>query len=330
MRIICTIIILFLFNSLSIAAEQKITTEEDVKRIYNSIVKIFSIVPPDARTATALGTERRGSGVIIDNKHILTIGYIVVEAETINIGLPDGKTVAGELIGYDHTSGFGILRTIGSTILTPLKLGDSDNINANEILFVMPYPDQGQPSTANAVSRRAFAGWWEYYLDKPIYTYPMNHSWAGTPLINQQGEILGIGSLFISEAMTPGFSSPGNLFVPINDLKPILTDLITNGRRTKDIKPYMGLSSDDSSGKVSVTRVNENGPAAKAGIMPNDIILSVNDQAVSNMSDFYKTAWGFGGPGTILKLDIDRNQKKLSFEITTMDRNDFFVKPKYY
>ena len=234
------------------------------------------------------------------------------------------------MVGYDHTSGFGLLRTINSTKLNPLKLGDSDEIKVDELLFVMPYPDQGQASAANAVSRRSFAGWWEYYLDKPIYTFPMNYSWAGTPLINQQGEILGIGSLFVSESLSPGVSSPGNLFVPINDLKPILKDLIDNGRRTKNIKPYMGLSSEDSTGKVSVTRVNENGPAAKAGIMPNDVILSVNGKDVRNMTEFYKTVWGLGGPGTVLKLDIDRNEQRLSFELTTMDRNDFFVKPKYY
>ena len=322
-------IIIFIFQNV-FASEKKIATEEEVKKLYESIVRIYSIVPPDARTANSLGTERRGSGVIIDDKHILTIGYIVVEADTINIGLPGGKTVPGELVGYDHTSGFGILRTINSTKLNPLKLGDSDEIKVDELLFVMPYPDQGQASAANAVSRRSFAGWWEYYLDKPIYTFPMNYSWAGTPLINQQGEILGIGSLFVSESLSPGVSSPGNLFVPINDLKPILKDLIDNGRRTKNIKPYMGLSSEDSTGKVSVTRVNENGPAAKAGIMPNDVILSVNGKDVRNMTEFYKTVWGLGGPGTVLKLDIDRNEQRLSFELTTMDRNDFFVKPKYY
>jgi serine protease Do len=268
--------------------------------------------------------------VVIDDKHILTIGYIVVEAETITISLPDGRKFPGELIGYDHTTGFGILRTIIQSNLTPLKIGDSDQLTKEDFLYVLPYLTEGRPSAVKMVSRRSFAGWWEYFLDKPIYTYPANSSFAGSALINEYGEVLGIGSLYVGDAAATGISSPGNMFVPINDLKPILDDLIENGRRTKDIKPYMGLTSSDNTGQVKITRVNDNGPAAKAGFSVNDTILAVNNEKINNIEDFYKVVWSFGGPGTKLQFDIERNQEKLNIELTTMDRNDFFVKPKYY
>jgi serine protease Do len=180
------------------------------------------------------------------------------------------------------------------------------------------------------VSRRSFVGWWEYFLDKPIYTYPANSSFAGSALINEYGEVLGIGSLYVADAAAQGMSSPGNMFVPINDLKPILDDLIKNGKRTKDIKPYMGLTPSDNSGKVTITRVNDNGPAAKAGFNKNDIILAVNNEKINSVEELYKKVWSFGGPGTKLQFEIKRNQKQLNIELTTMDRNDFFVKPKYY
>ncbi len=331
MRNIIFIFILALFSSTTLlSAPKKFTTEEDFKEIYQSIVKIESIIPEDARTAKTLGTERLGNGVIIHNNYILTIGYLVAEAETINITMPNGGKVPGELVGYDHATGFGILKTVLPKKLTGLAIGNSDQISKEEKLFVLPSLSAGMPSVANMVSRRSFAGWWEYFLDKPIYTYPMNNSFAGTPLVNEYGEIVGIGSLYVADAVLPGVVSPGNLFVPINELKPILDDLINNGKRTKNIKPYMGLTSDDSLGVVKITRVNENGPAAKAGFLENDTILTVNKKNISNIEDFYKTVWSLGGPGSKLTFQIQRGETKMDLELTTMDRNDFLSKPKYY
>ena len=329
-----SLILIFIFlistASISLSEQKKITSEEDVRRIYQSVVKIDSIVPSDARTANSLGTIRGGNGIVIDDKHILTIGYIVVEAETITITLPNGGVVPAELAGYDHTTGFGILKTILPSKLTPLQIGNSDKLNKEDLLYVLPYLTEGTPSAVKMVSRRSFTGWWEYFLDKPIYTHPMNTSFAGSALINEFGELLGIGSLYVSDAAAEGVPMPGNLFVPINDLKPILNDLIVNGKRTADVKPYMGLTSNDDAGKVMVTRVNDDGPAAKAGFKENDITLKVNKINIQDTEKFYKTVWSQGGPGTLLDFEIERNNQIISLKLTTMDRNDFFVKPKYY
>ena len=329
-----SLILIFIFlistTSISLSEQKKITSEEDVRRIYQSVVKIDSIVPSDARTANSLGTIRGGNGIVIDDKHILTIGYIVVEAETITITLPNGGVVPAELAGYDHTTGFGILKTILPSKLTPLQIGNSDKLNKEDLLYVLPYLTEGAPSAVKMVSRRSFTGWWEYFLDKPIYTHPMNTSFAGSALINEFGELLGIGSLYVADAAAEGVPMPGNLFVPINDLKPILNDLIVNGKRTADVKPYMGLTSNDDTGKVMVTRVNDDGPAAKAGFKENDIILKVNKINIQDTEKFYKTVWSQGGPGTLLDFEIERNNQIISLKLTTMDRNDFFVKPKYY
>ena len=329
-----SLILIFIFlistASISLSEQKKITSEEDVRRIYQSVVKIDSIVPSDARTANSLGTIRGGNGIVIDDKHILTIGYIVVEAETITITLPNGGVVPAELAGYDHTTGFGILKTILPSKLTPLQIGNSDKLNKEDLLYVLPYLTEGAPSAVKMVSRRSFTGWWEYFLDKPIYTHPMNTSFAGSALINEFGELLGIGSLYVSDAAAEGVPMPGNLFVPINDLKPILDDLIVNGKRTVNVKPYMGLTSNDDTGKVMVTRVNDDGPAAKAGFKENDIILKVNKINIQDTEKFYKTVWSQGGPGTLLDFEIERNNQIISLKLTTMDRNDFLVKPKYY
>ena len=317
----------FLFPNYSFS-QQKIKTSKQFEQIYKSIVEIKSYIPENARTAKSLGTERLGTGVVIDKRHILTIGYIVVESEKIDIRLPDGKTVPGKLVGYDHQTGFGILRTLVPTNLAPLRLGNSDKIKDEDLLFVMPFPTQSRGSAGKAVSRRPFTGYWEYYLEKPIYVYPMNQAWAGSPVLNDRGEILGIGSLYIADTVSPGIMSPGNMFVPINILKPILKDLIRDGRRTKNINPYLGLSADDLTGVLNVSRVSKNGPAEQSGIQAGDLIISVNGTNVKSMEQFYKTAWKSGGPGSLVKIEVERDKKNLSFTLKSIDRMDFFIKNK--
>lgn len=320
--------IFFAFQNISISTENKLRTSEQFQKLYKSIVEIKSFIPENARTANSLGTERRGTGVAIDNKHILTIGYIVIEAEKIDISLPNGKTVPGKLVGYDHQTGFALLKTLVPAELTALKIGNSDLIKDKELLFIMPYPTHGRGSAGNAVSRRPSTFFWEYHLEKPIYVYPMNESWAGTPLINDNSEVLGIGSLYIPDSVSPGIMSPGNMFVPINILKPIMQDLIKNGRRTKNIHPYLGLSADDINGNLGISRVSKNGPAEKSGLQAGDIILTVNGKTVKTMESFYKTAWTAGGPGSIVNIKIKRDQKNMDFKVKSIDRNDFFVKNK--
>ena len=167
-------------------------------------------------------------------------------------------------------------------------------------------------------------------MEQPIYTLPMNQSWAGAPLISPNGEILGVGSLFVQDAAFPGTISPGNMFVPINLLKPILNDLIKHGRRKTDIKPYMGMSTSDSSGKVIITRVSKKGPAEKSGLKKNDVIKSVNGKHVSSVEELYKTIWSSGSFGVEINFQVIRNEKNINFKVKTVDRMEYFIKNQSY
>ena len=305
-------------------------SSQTVHRFYDSVVDIYAKVPAEYRTANSLGQERSGTGVVIDGGYILTIGYLVIEASEIKVGLPNGQVVPGMLVGYDHTTGFGLLKSVVPISVTSLTLGDSDKIQVDESLLILPSPQQGFSSLAQMVSRRPFAGWWEYYLENPIYTFPTNQAWAGAPLLNAEGKILGIGSLFVADAVSQGMMSPGNLFVPINLLKPILAELTEFGRRKTNVKPYLGLSSDDSSGQVVITRVNQGSPAVQAGILAQDIITHVNQIPVTTLKDFYEALWGSGESGSIVSLGITRGDQEISLRVQTVDRMDYFVKPKSY
>ena len=302
-------------------------TKDDPERFYQSIVSIHATIPSEARTAASLGVKREGNGVAIDEQHILTIGYIVIEAQTIDIGLADGRRLPARLVAYDHTTGFGLIKSVIPLKMTPLPLGDSDKIASGESLLILPAADRGVGSFVTSVSRRPFTGWWEYFLDNPIYTVPANPLWAGAPIINKNGEILGTGSLFVSEA-SPGLPSPGNMSVPVNLLKPILNDLIANGRRTSRVQPYIGISADDSSDQIIVTRVSADGPASKAGIRQKDVIMTVNGSLVSKLRSFYEQVWASGEAGVTVRLGVSREGVLREFSIKTVDRLDYFFKPQ--
>jgi serine protease Do len=302
-------------------------TKDDLERFYQSIVSINANIPSEAKTAASLGIKREGNGVAIDEKHILTIGYIVIEAETIDIGLANGRRLPARLVAYDHTTGFGLIKSVIPLKMNPLPLGDSDNITSDETLLILPSADRGAGSVVTSVSRRPFTGWWEYFLKSPIYTVPANPLWAGAPIINKNGEVLGIGSLFVSEA-SPGIPSPGNMSVPVNLLKPILKDLITKGRRTSNVQPYLGVSADDSSDQIIVTRVSAGSPAFKAGIRPQDVIMTVNGYSVSKLRSFYERVWASGDAGVTVRLGVSREGVLQEFSVTTVDRLDYFFKPQ--
>ena len=304
-------------------------TKEKIEQFYESIVSVRSIVPSEARTAASLGVEREGNGVAIDEKHILTIGYIVIESESIEIGLPDGRRLPAKLVGYDHTTGFGIIKSIVPLKMPSLKLGDSDNIDSEQDLLILPSPNRGAGSIVRSVSRRPFTGWWEYFVENPIYTTPSNGLWAGAPILNNNGEILGIGSLFVSESV-PGIFSPGNMSVPINLLKPILGDLISSGRRKSKIQPYLGISSDDSNNQIIVTRISDGGPAFQAGIRPQDIIVTINGSQVSDLKSFYQKLWKSGEAGITIELSVLRRGTIMNFSVKTVDRLDYFFTPQSF
>ncbi len=325
-------VIYFYTISLPVNAISKNTKfhKENIQNYLNSVVTISSKISNKARTAKSLGIYRQGSGVIIDEKNILTIGYIIIEATEIIVGFKDKKKIPAKIVGYDHSSGFGLISPIIPYKLTPLKIGNSDHIQLDEPLLILPSLEIGPSSKVKIVSRRPFSGWWEYYLDNPIYTIPVNNYWTGSPLLNMEGDILGIGSLFITDSAYPGIVSPGNMFVPINLIKPILSDLIKYGKRINNIRPFIGLSSDESNGKIIVLRVSKDGPAEKAGIRKNDVILKINQIKVRSLDNFYKILWNAGNSGIYVSIEVLRKKKNLIFKVKTMDRVDYYVKNKSF
>jgi S1-C subfamily serine protease len=322
----CLLAILALFIAFCGAAY----ADQEGEEILKAVVKIRSTVPEDAFTARFLGTEREGSGVVIDsNGYILTIGYLILEAEAIEVVGPEGKPTSATFVGYDYDTGFGLLRADKPLSVVPMKLGQSSELGEGDPVLVASHGGRDAVQAARVISRKEFAGYWEYLLEDAIFAAPAHPNFGGAALIGRDGQLLGIGSIFTQVAI-PGIGSiPCNMFVPIDLLNPILADLIARGRSGESPRPWLGLHADEAHGRVFVLRVISGGPSEQAGLQPGDIILTVKGKAVNGLADFYRKVWALGGAGVDIPLSALQGIQIRDITVHSADRSQFIrLKPK--
>ena len=295
-------LITVLVGTLLLLAPSAKAAEKDV---LSAVVAIEAQIPKDARTASFLGTQRQGSGVLIDEEGIiLTVGYLILEAESALITGPEGKQISATVIAYDHETGFGLLRLIQKLDAAPMQLGNSSRLRERDQVLIAARRGQQPISAASVVSRRVFTGYWEYMVERAIFTMPPHEFHSGAALIGEDGRLLGIGSLLVNDAVAPNVPSPGNMFIPVNDLKPILADLLRSGRRSGPKRPWIGVNTFEANGRLFVTRVTDNGPADKAGIKVGDLILGLLGRPIESQKEFYSRLWLAGEPGTEIEINV--------------------------
>jgi len=289
-----------------------------------AVVKLSIKAQPGARTADTLGAEREGTGVVIDaGGLILTIGYLMLEAGSILVVAADGRVFPAAVAGYDHATGFGLLRSSPAVTRRPLGLGESSAIRELSTLLVAAHPAAGGASHACVVARRRFTGWWEYMIEDAIFTAPPRYEHSGAALVDETGRLVGIASLWVSDAIEQGVAFPGNMFVPIDLLKPLMDDLLKHGRRHGGARPWLGLYSEEVEGHVVVTRVLPDAPAHKAGVRRGDVILGIGGDSIGGQSEFYRKLWASGDAGTEVLLHVLRDRTVQRVRIRSADRMDY-------
>ncbi|MEM7021292.1 MAG: S1C family serine protease [Pseudomonadota bacterium] len=285
------------------------------------VVQVNATIPPDARTAGSLGTRREGTGVLIDSSGlIVTIGYLILEAAEVSVSAAGGDVVPASILAYDHESGFGLIRASSPLGVPAVSLGNSADLRPMQPLLVLSRAGELDATGVYLVDRREFAGYWEYLLDEALFTSPPHAEFGGAALIDQGGRLVGIGSLFVNDASRQGRTVPGNMFVPIDGLKPIMGDLLSSGRRADPGRPWLGLMMEEHRGHVYVTRVSPDGPGEAAGIQPNDVILGVDGIAVGGLGDLYRKLWSQGDAGVSVPLDLLRGNEVKPVIVETADR----------
>ena len=294
-----------------------------LEELISAVVKIKTHINPEGRTVQGLGRDREGTGILIDaDGLILTIGYLMVEAYAAEVITNDGRTLPASIVGYDHETGFGLLRTIEPLKIKPFTLGKIADVKEKDVVVVASGGGASNVVPALVVSKREFVGNWEYLLEEAIYTSPPHPSWSGAALINREGKLIGVGSLIVGDAAGTKENNPGNVFVPIDRLAPILGDLLTEGRPSGPGRPWLGMNADDTHGRLMVGRVTPGGPADKAGVKRGDVIISVNGEATTSLPDFYRKVWSKGGAGAVIGLDVRNNNTMQHFDIQSINRLD--------
>jgi len=286
----------------------------------NATVVVKAKALSNARSAKTLGDERMGAGVLIPDGLVLTIGYLILEADEVEITTSKGRTLPAIVVAYDHATGFGLLRPMGPVEVKPIQLGSSASVDALDRLMTVGGGGEDSVTVATVVSRRPFAGYWEYMLDDAIFTSPPRPDHSGAALINKDGELVGIGSLFVMDAAIPGERLPGNMFVPIDLLKPILAEMVRTGQQKGGRRPWLGVSSLEEDGHIKVMRVSDDSPAEDAGLTPGDIILSMGGQKIDNLPDFYKRLWSSGAPGVEVTLKVLHGSEIRDVTLKSIDR----------
>src|SRR6195952_1881558 len=262
----------------------------DLDRVLASVVGLHSIIPPDAFTAETLGTERAGNGVLIGDGLVLTIGYLITEAETVWLHLGDGRVVEGHALGFDSETGFGLVQALGRIELDPVPLGSSASARVGDRVVLGGAGGRTRSVASHIAAKQEFAGYWEYLLDEAMFTYPAHPNWGGAGLISNRGELIGIGSLQL-EREREGNSEHVNMVVPIDLLKPVLDDLKKFGRVNKPARPWLGVFTTEIDNRVVVVGIAGKGPAARAELKNGDGILAVHGEKVTSQTQFYRKLW---------------------------------------
>jgi S1-C subfamily serine protease len=302
----------------------------DLEAALASLVGLRAIVPADAFTAETLGTERSGNGVLIRDGVILTIGYLITEAETIWLHLADGRAIPGHVLAYDQETGFGVVQALGRLELPALPLGQSKATKVGDPVVVAGAGGRKHSVVARIAAKQEFAGNWEYVLDEAIFTAPAHPFWGGTAMIGRAGELLGIGSLQVQQVRDSGTPEPLNMIVPIDILKPILEDLLTLGRPNRPPRPWLGLNATEIDDKIVIARVSNGGPARRANLRTGDIVLAVADREVSDLAAFFRRVWSLGKAGVEVPLTVYRDGRTFEARVTSGDRNRFLKGPSLH
>jgi S1-C subfamily serine protease len=302
----------------------------DLDQALMSIVSVRSTIPEDALTARTLGPERAGHGVVINDKGlILTIGYLVTEAESIWLVDGKGRATAGYSLGFDQTTGFGLIQALGALDLPHLEFGSSKDLRVDEKVILAGAGGRENSVVAEVVSKREFAGYWEYVLDEAIFTAPPHPTWGGAGLIGEDGTLRGIGSLFVQQ-MSGGDSTDCNMVVPIDLLKPILSDLQKFGRVQKPPRPWLGMLATEMDEKLVVAGIVDAGPARSADVRVGDFVVGVNGSPVTELAELFRAVWALGEAGVDVPLNLIRDDDQLEISIHSVNRADLLKAPQLH
>jgi S1-C subfamily serine protease len=302
----------------------------DLDAALDAVVQLRAEIPEDAFTASILGTDRAGSGVVIrDDGLVLTIGYLITEAEAIWLSTNRGTVVQGHALAYDQATGFGLVMPLGRLGVRALPTGSTTAVRPDADVIVAGAGGRAHSLKAKVVARREFAGYWEYLLDEALFTAPAHPQWGGAALVGADGKLLGIGSLLVQESVG-GKPVDGNMFVPVDLLAPVLDDMLATGRPAGPPRAWLGIYATEMEGHVVIGGLAPGGPAERAGAQLGDLVLEAGGQRVTRLAELFRRTWSLGPAGTEVPLTLSRRGASSTVRVRSADRNDYLKKPRLH
>ena len=289
-------------------------------RVLPATVHIKSQIPADHPSARILGTERMGSGTVIDtNGLILTVNYVVLGASEITVTLLDQQEYAGTVVKHDFRSGLGLVR-IGETGLPALPMRRSTEAHVGDDIFILASIGGGQArlSTGNISYIGPFDANWEYVIDRGIMTTAMNPGLGGGPLLNSLGHVLGVVSLNLNEIGKFSLAIPSEYYLDAKDA------FLAAGAPGMGTRAWLGVFCYAMNDHVVVAGVLPGGPGDLAGLKAGDVILGVDDRDVADRATLYRYMWT-RQPGEPVAVRIFRGNQARTVTIAAGDVVAFFA-----
>lgn len=302
----------------------------DLDHALSAVVSVRTRVPEDAFTASILGTERAGHGVAISQQGlVLTIGYLVTEAEQVWLFDQGGKPVAGDVLAYDYETGFGLVQALGRLAAPPLELGHVSDLGVGNTVVIAGYGGRRQALRARVASISEFAGYWEYLIDQALFTAPPHPNWGGAAVLDPLGRVCAIGSLYLDRTLPGGSTDAGNMSVPVDLFTPIMDELLTYGRTLRPARPWLGMFVSQVEDALIVAGVYDHAPAARV-MRAGDVVRALAGTPVDELGPFFRRLWACGEAGVEIPLTLERDGRLLEVRVRSMDRRDFWKKPKLH
>ena len=303
----------------------------DLDRALTSVVSLRAQIPEDAFTAQILGTVREGNAVLVGTEGLaVTVGYLITEAEHVWLASHSGKVAPGYVLASDSETGFGLIQMLDTLDARPLEFGSSADLRIGDPVVVAGAGGRRRSVAAQVIAKREFAGYWEYLLDEGIFTAPPHPNWGGTALIGADGKLAGIGSLFIQQAQSGEATVDGNMVIPIDILKPVLSDLTTMGRINKTPRPWLGLYTTENDDRLVVAGVARGGPAQKADVRTGDMVMAVGGEPVRGLASMFRRIWALGAAGVHVPITVLRDGVPVEIDVRSGARTDFLKAPRLH
>jgi S1-C subfamily serine protease len=295
-----------------------------VRKVEHAIVGLKVRARADATSSARLGVHRFASGIVFDPRgYAVTVSYALMDAVEIEAFRRDGKTVPARLAGFDLDSGLGVVKLEGDG-WAPAALGQSRDVAPGMLTGTVGVDEDNEliQVTGAVRSVRRFSASWEYMLERAFIVAPASPSWGGSALVNERGEVVGIGSLRLGEAPYT------NLFIPLERFLPVKDEIVATGRvQSRAPRPWLGLYTSADDDGITVNGFSPVGPAARAGFQPGDRIVRVNGVDVRSQEEFYEALWK-NRAGEVIAVSVRRDDRVVVIPVQSVDRHRALTGPR--